>query len=353
MEQDPSSLPAIDNDSIVVKYSKIPTQAATPNRTFFLKRLSKKKFMSEHEALEALQRIASELSVSESALRQRLRQLSNSLATICQGIDVYGSSKDTNLWSCEPTGDFVFGHFSFSPEAGITLSCRDNYDCIADAEKPDPCGPTYSSKNIDASPIEWLQRAVAAGQLGELLQVIGARLNARLTDVSHAADLASRCLANPTLAIGATFSDVAQQIGYVSVVQDWKSAMDDIATDPASAIARACSLTESVCKHLLDDLGIDRPNDQSISPLFKTTASALDLDPANQAEEELRKLCGGLASAVQNLGALRTKFSLAHGQGPNDTRLTAAHARLAVNAAGNISTFLMEQWQLKKQLETI
>jgi hypothetical protein len=198
-------------------------------------------------------------------------------------------------------------------------------------------------------PIEWLRRSVAAGKVSELIERVGAELQRHAEGMHNAAMTVQQLTATPTLAVGAAFTEVASQIGYQTVVQDWRAAAGDIVLDPPNAIARACSLTESVCKHLLADLGVDLPADQSIQPLFKATAKALGLDPAEQADPELKGLCRGLSTVAQNLGALRTNFSTAHGSGPNHTPLTTSHARLAVNAAGNISTFLMEQWQGRKQ----
>src|SRR2546430_7010019 len=52
-------------------------------------------------------------------------------------------------------------------------------------------------------------------------------------------------------------------------------------------------------------------------------------------------VCRGLQTVATQVGTLRTHHSDAHGQPPTKPPLTSYHARLAVDAAGVLSTFLM------------
>lgn len=309
--------------------------------------------MSEEDLLEEIQRIASQVCESETKLREKVRKLSNELVEICKGKDFYASSEDVTLWELEPAGDYGIGHFFLRNDEGLFLAyCEPVHDFTPPGFNGSRQSELeYTVYGLNDIPGDSLRKAVAAGNLGELLHNVRNKLSELLLETNHAADLAESCLSNPTLEVGVSFTEVARQINYTNVVQDWNIAVRDITTDPANAITRACSLAESVCKHLLNNLKVELPNEKSIRPLFNTTANALGLAPEEQGDEDLKRLCGGLATVAQHLGALRTKFGTAHGRGPNDTSLTPSHARLAVNAAGNISTFLMEVWQLKKQSE--
>jgi hypothetical protein len=115
--------------------------------------------------------------------------------------------------------------------------------------------------------------------------------------------------------------------------------------DPAQAMASASSTLESICKAILDSFKLDYPKDQSLQPLLKAVFSAMNLSPEMQAEEEIRRVLGGLLNAAIGIGVLRTKYSAAHGRGDRQKRLTQRHARLAINATSTIGLFLLETYQ--------
>lgn len=305
--------------------------------------------MCKEDLLSELRGLAADVTAQEGKLREHFRRLSDSLIEIFKGIEISGESGLVTFWECEPMGDFEHGHLTFSSENGIRVSYCDLHGCMAEADQPDPYNSRYTSCDSKEVPIDWLRRAVAEGKLDELLDNLCAELRKHVMGLGGASQAVERLIATPTRAIGTAFADVACEIGYESLVDDWRTAEGEILTDPASAITRACSLVETVCKHLLEKLGRSLPADKSIYPLFKTTAKELGLDPAEQANPELKGLCGGLATVVQQIGALRTKFSTAHGNSPDDKPLTFSHARLTVNAAGVIAAFLMEQWKTKTE----
>ena len=304
--------------------------------------------MKGDQFIEQIRTLVKQASSKDAELRNAFSRLSETLVEICKDVSIWGESGQITFWECEPTGEFEHGYLGFRSEDGIQVCHRDMYDCMAEADNPDPYGSHYKFRDFNEVPTEWLRRAVAAGKLEEVLAKIRTELQKHVADLSDASHSVQRLIDTPTQAIGSTFSNLAQELGYDSIVQDWRSAESSIASDPPTAIARACSLVETVCKHLLAELGVDEPADKSIHPLFKATARALGLDPEGQADSELKGLCGGLASVAQHIGSLRTKFSTAHGSGPDQTQLGPSHARLAVNAAGNLSTFFMEQWKARE-----
>lgn len=126
---------------------------------------------------------------------------------------------------------------------------------------------------------------------------------------------------------------------------DFERAVDNLTSDPDQALASACSTLESICKAILDKMYLDYPKDQSIQPLVNTVARAMNLSPDGHADPEIKAILGGLASACQGIGSIRTKSSSAHGKGAKNYRLEERHARLAIGAATTISIFLIETFQ--------
>ena len=126
----------------------------------------------------------------------------------------------------------------------------------------------------------------------------------------------------------------------------WQKALQRRQDDPEGAITAARTLLETVCKHILDETGVDYSKD-GLPKLYGKTAEALDLAPSQHTEEAFKAILGGCYTIVQNLGSLRNKVSDAHGQGKHPVKPLPRHATLAVNLAGAMSTFLIETWNAK------
>lgn len=132
------------------------------------------------------------------------------------------------------------------------------------------------------------------------------------------------------------------ELGLSHCKEDFERALRDIARDPAAAIGHACTTLESICKAILDEYREEYPRDQSLQPLLKAATGILRLSPEQHADEDIKRLLGGLANAGIGLAVLRTKFSSFHGKGARQVRLGARHARLAVNALSAVGLFLVE-----------
>jgi len=131
----------------------------------------------------------------------------------------------------------------------------------------------------------------------------------------------------------------------------WSKALDRRDADPEGAITAARTLLESVCKHILDDLGVDYDDRADLPKLYKTTAEALNLAPSQHTEQVFRQILGGCTAVVDGLGSLRNKLSDAHGKGRVPTRPASRHAELAVNLAGAVASFLVATWEVRRQVE--
>jgi hypothetical protein len=145
---------------------------------------------------------------------------------------------------------------------------------------------------------------------------------------------------------GTTATIVAVNSGYVHEM--WMKALERRATDPEGAITASRTLLESVCKHILDDLGIEYAADVDLPTLYSAVAKALVIAPSQHTEKVFKQILGGCHSVVEGLGSLRNRVSDAHGQGKRPVRPAPRHAELAVNLAGTMATFLLSTHEDRK-----
>jgi hypothetical protein len=116
-----------------------------------------------------------------------------------------------------------------------------------------------------------------------------------------------------------------------------------IAEDPAQAIGSAKELLETVLKTVIREHG--QKSRADIPELLKKAQAKLDLDPKSASgSETLRRTLSNLGQVVHGVAELRSLYGTGHGRSKS-RELEIAHARLVVNAAITIATFLLEIWQ--------
>ena len=125
----------------------------------------------------------------------------------------------------------------------------------------------------------------------------------------------------------------------------WEKALDRRNEDPEAAITMARTLIESVCKHILDEAGIDRSDKDDLPKLYRETAKQLNMAPEQHQEEIFKQILGGCQTVIRGLGTLRNKLSDAHGKAKKAVKPSPRHASLAVNLAGSMAAFLVATWQ--------
>jgi hypothetical protein len=136
---------------------------------------------------------------------------------------------------------------------------------------------------------------------------------------------------------------------FSTVDEEFERCLETVESDPRGALTAACSLLESLCKIYLEDEGLALPADKTIKPLWTIVSKHIGLDPSQLADDDLKRILSGLISVVDGMGALRTHAGTAHGQGRRTYRPEPRHARLAVNAAHTLATFLIETWEARKR----
>jgi len=131
------------------------------------------------------------------------------------------------------------------------------------------------------------------------------------------------------------------------IKEQWDKALERRATDPEGAITTARTLVEATCKYILDSLGVIFGDDIELPKLYSLTANQLNLAPKNHNEEIFKQILSGCQSVINGLGSLRNKMGDAHGKGLRYVKPHERHAKLAVNLAGTLSSFLIETFNQK------
>jgi hypothetical protein len=140
-----------------------------------------------------------------------------------------------------------------------------------------------------------------------------------------------------------SISEVLSNFDEDGVHQAWARALERKSSDPEGAITIARTILESVCKHILDENGIEYNSSKTELPeLYKKTAKELNLSPSQHTEEIFKQILGGCSAIVSGLGSMRNKLGDAHGQGKAKVKPAKRHAELAVNLAGSMALFLIE-----------
>jgi len=146
-----------------------------------------------------------------------------------------------------------------------------------------------------------------------------------------------------------TISEVLKRFNAESVNIVWSKALDRRKSDPEGAITAARTLLETICKHILDEKGIEYGNKSDLPQLYHLVSVELNLSPSQHTEDIFKQILGSCSTIVNGLGTLRNRLGDAHGQGKKPVRPAARHAELVVNLAGSVALFLIETWESRNQ----
>lgn len=139
-------------------------------------------------------------------------------------------------------------------------------------------------------------------------------------------------------------ADALRELDSEAVNTLWRRALERRSSDPEGAITAARSLLESVCKHILDEIGVTYTTRDGLPKLYGRVAENLDLSPGQYSEEVFKQILGGCKATVDGLAGVRNRLSDAHGKGKQPVKPAPRHAALAVNLAGTMSSFLVETY---------
>ena len=140
------------------------------------------------------------------------------------------------------------------------------------------------------------------------------------------------------------FKSILETNHLYSIIEDFNRAYENLETDPEQSIASASSTLESICKAICDFFNEEYPKALHMQPLITKTYKLLNLSPDQHADEQIKKILGGLNSVPAGIGTLRSNNSSAHGHGTKKVRLTIRHSRLVVNSCMTIGLFILETY---------
>lgn len=140
-------------------------------------------------------------------------------------------------------------------------------------------------------------------------------------------------------------SELLLKIDSESIHECWQKALDRRNSDPEGAITIAKTLLETVCKFVLDEAKSDYKDSDDLPKLYKMTAEKLKLAPSQYMQEVFKKILGGCHAIVDGLANVRNKMGDAH---PKMVKPSERHAKLAVNLAGVVATFILETYEFRK-----
>lgn len=146
-----------------------------------------------------------------------------------------------------------------------------------------------------------------------------------------------------------SLEEIIRDRDLASVEDEFGRALAQIESDPPAAVTASCSLLESLFKIYIEEHQLPSPKKKTIKPLWAVVSRDLGFDPAEIADDDLKRILSGMSSIVDGIGALRTHTSSAHGRGKRRYRLRPRHARLAIHSATTLATFVIESWDERTQ----
>jgi len=295
------------------------------------------------DAISTLRGLANENRARDEELRLGFKQLESNLVEASGGLAIHGKSENCCL---ERYGDdeAIYGYLFFG-SSGLQVAYRSTEEDMSDALDDSSAGnpdPVYSVQSLDKCHPVWLRALSDPSLIESLINSITDAVRAAVEGNKEAVRMLAATVNFPTRSLETALIDVAEKLNFPVVLQDWKNAQSALGVDAADAVTRACRLVETVCKHVLQRRNQPMPADQVIQKLFKAAARSLKLSPDQQSSDDLRTIATGMSTAVHGIGALRTHSGTAHGGTADRHEITFSEARLAVNSAGVVATFLME-----------
>jgi hypothetical protein len=291
------------------------------------------------DPLSTLRGLTSEIQARDEELRAAFKELESRIKEASNGCNLRGQSENRML---EAYGDdeAYYGYLFFDDDLSVAYRTSEN-DMEMALERT-PSEPTYSVKSLEKCSPLWL-RALSAPRIAEsLLASINDRLQASVTSAVEGVRTLSMTANLPFRDLDRGLIDVAKKLNFVDVILQWQEAQSALGVDPPDATTRASRLVETLCKHILYTKGKPLPGDQSIQHLYRAASRSLTLGPEQQSSDDLRAMGSGMIALTASIGALRSHGGTAHGTGPNTQPISCSQARLAVNAAGVLATFLMD-----------
>jgi hypothetical protein len=293
------------------------------------------------DAISKLRGLANDIKAKEEELRSYFIDLEQQLKDAAGGHSIQGQSENCILESYGDD-DAYYGYLFFGND-GLAVAYRTReQDMHLALEENEPWDSRYTLQPLDKCSPVWLRALSAPNTVETLLTNINTKLEQELSSTSAGIQTLSATVNLPLRGLDAGLIEAARKLDFGAVIQQWHDAQSALGVDPPDATTRASSLIETLCKHILHTKGKTLPASETIQGLYGAASRSLSISPEQQRSSDMRAIAGGINTLVIGIGALRTHSGTAHGRGPSNTPITFSQARLAVNAAGVVATFLMD-----------
>jgi hypothetical protein len=160
--------------------------------------------------------------------------------------------------------------------------------------------------------------------------------------------LISALKGDPLAPADTTITSRLESLEAHTVTDTWHKALARRNDDPEGAVTAARTLLETVCKHIIEEMGQACDENADLPKLYTQCAKALNLAPDKHTEKSFKTILGNCKSIVGELAHLRNNIGDAHGHGQRQVKPASRHAELAVNLAGSLAAFLVATWVEKR-----
>ena len=129
---------------------------------------------------------------------------------------------------------------------------------------------------------------------------------------------------------------------------EFDRAIHSLESEPREAVLAAANILEAICKIHIEDEGLEWPARRDLQSLWPVVRKNLGFDPARLQDEDLKWVLSGMIFVVDGLASFWTHASSAHAEGRRRYNPQPRHARLVVNAARTLATFVLETWDQRR-----
>lgn len=296
--------------------------------------------------IEKIKSKSSSIKQHRNAFISKLVELNNTLAESLNGIQVWAQSANESLEMIGPD-DWIYGYLAFS-QGELKVLYRSTEDDYHDAMNQAPdVYQSYRIKSINSCSIKWLEKLSSQSQISKLLSNIEKSLDSIKNNTIGSIEALNKALDSQSEKISNETIEALRESNSDELIRHWLKARSSIQSDPADSITRSSSYLESVCRLILTKTGEPLPKKKNMAQLIGDAVKVLDLSDDSEANNDLKKLFGGIKSIFQSIGSMRTHFGTAHGVAPGDYVPKEHYARLINDASATASTYLLRRLKLK------
>lgn len=293
-----------------------------------------------NDPISKLRGLTSEIEAREDELRACFTDLELRLKDAAGGHSICGQSENCLLETYGDDDAYYGDLFFYEDELRVAYRTREEDTELAFSNEP--WEPTYRFNTLDKCSASWLRSLSTPTVIESLLTSINTIVDEELRATEAGVQALSATANLPLRDLDTGLVEAARKLNFGAVIQHWQDAQAALGVDPPDATTRASRLIETLCKHILNAKGKPLPNNESIQHLYGAAARALSISPEQQTTADLKAIAGGMNTVVVGIGTLRTHAGTAHGKAPGSRPIDFPQARLAVNAAGVLATFLMD-----------